>query len=259
MLELRIFTGLHRGAALALEGDQIRIGSGDENDIVLLDPGMPVHAATLERSAASSWSCRVQGSAQQRGELPPGVPAKNHIEVVAGARWFAGPVLMGCEEESAPWCDAAAEPSRAPPDKPRFPMKAKLALAVVAAGLIAAVAASLDGQAPSRLGMREPAVRASGTLAGTPAGHAVRLTQGTTPAPAQASGVRVLTATVYPNDTRERPPFSIRSASGGPYGFIVTDDGQVLMPGSRWRAFTLVRIEPGRAVFTGPHAAELTW
>jgi hypothetical protein len=56
-----------------------------------------------------------------------------------------------------------------------------------------------------------------------------------------------------------RPPFAIRSASGGPYGFVVTEDGQVLMPGSRRQAFTLVRIEPGRAVFSGPYAAELTW
>lgn len=133
-----------------------------------------------------------------------------------------------------------------------------VALALVA-GLIAAVAAILDGGTASRLSMRERAVHASGALVGTSADDAIRLTQGTTPALALASGVRVLTAAVYPNETRERPPFSIRSANGGPYGFIVTDDGQVLMPGSRWRAFTLVRIEPGRAVFTGPYAAELTW
>jgi len=132
------------------------------------------------------------------------------------------------------------------------------ALALVA-GLIAAVAASLDGGTASRLGMREPAVHASAPLVGTSEDEATRLTRGATPAPAPSSGVRVLTAAVYPDETMQRPPFSIRSASGGPYGFIVTDDGQVLMPGSRWRAFTLVRIEPGRAVFTGPYAAELTW
>jgi hypothetical protein len=80
-------------------------------------------------------------------------------------------------------------------------------------------------------------------------------------APAELSDgpPRVVKAAVYPIRTTDRPPFGIRSASGGPYGFIVTDDDRVLTPGSRWQAFTLVRIEPGRAVFTGPYAAELTW
>ena len=71
--------------------------------------------------------------------------------------------------------------------------------------------------------------------------------------------VRVVSGAIYPSQAVRRPPFEIRSASTGPYGFIVTRDDQILIPGSRLGAFTLVRIEPGRAVFTGPHAAELTW
>ena len=55
MLELRILTGLHRGAALPLDGDAIRIGSAAENDVVLLDPGMPALACAIYRSEVSGW------------------------------------------------------------------------------------------------------------------------------------------------------------------------------------------------------------
>lgn len=258
MLELRILTGLHRGAALPLEGDRVCIGSGEENDIVLLDPGMPVRAAILERATGSSWTCRMYASPQKQGESPSGAPARNDIEIGAGARWFAGPVLMACEEETAPWSNSAGE-QRAPSAQPRFSLKAKLAVALVVATLIVALAATLGGQAASRLGIGEPARHASSVLAAPSADRALRLEPAATAAATPASGVRLLAAAVYPNETKERPPFSIGSANGGPYGFIVTDDGRVLLPGSRWRGFTLVRIEPGRAIFTGPFAAELTW
>lgn len=248
MLELRILTGLHRGATLPLDGDAIRIGSGPENDIVLIDPGMPPVAGALYRSAQSGWryrSCAAMPSnskAEASGDTP----------LIAGARWFAGPVLIGCDEEGSPWPTGQPQPgvpqwdasdarpipsdaSRSFNTRLRFALAAAIGLACIVAALV--VLRSRPTVAPSAVS-----------------------TSSTEPALDAASApVRVVQSTVYPSQAVHRPPFEIRSASMGPYGFVVTRDDQVLIPGSRRGAFTLVRIEPGRAVFTGPHPAELTW
>lgn len=256
MLELRILTGLHRGAALPLDGDEVRVGSGADNDWVLLDPGMPEHAGILEPSGDSTWRFR---------PLTGGAPGLHGASaeagcttVAAGARWFAGPVLIGCDEEHAPWPSRTAHPSTPPSARRPFPLRSKIAAALLGAALAgwAAVLAvqGLRGQSSADSG-RDAASVPVGQLAG----DTRHLTEPSVSAAADMQHERVVTGVVYPDETIKRPPFAIRSASSGPYGFIVTDDNHILMPGSRWQSFTLVRIEPGRAVFTGPYAAELTW
>ncbi|MGN6665828.1 MAG: FHA domain-containing protein [Trinickia sp.] len=251
MVELRILTGLHRGAALPVEGDTIRIGSGAESDIVLLDPGMPAAASVIYRSGAS-WRYRSYRSTQPRGETLDEAP--DGTALVAGARWFAGPVLIGCEEEGTPWSDASAPSDasqrndREKPPKSRKRASSAMFVVLVALVGLAALIALIAAVLAWRSGPRNPAPASARPASAV---NATADTPGAT--------VRVITGTLYPNEAIGRPPFTIRSASSGPYGFVVTDDDHVLIPGSRWRAFTLVRIEPGRAVFTGPHAAELTW
>lgn len=261
MLELRILTGLHRGAALPLEGDAIRLGSAPENDIVLLDPGMPAVACTILRFEESGWRCRSSASSRSDGKAFDDFRATDGTALVAGARWFAGPVLIGCDEEGSPW--PAGQPQAGIARGERrgrrpAPFKAALCIAFVAAiGATSLVTA---------LALRSPSVRtdaSDATKSNAPnASNASNLS--TLSAASLAPGtaikpVRVVSGTVYPSQAVRRPPFAIRSASTGPYGFVVTRDDRVLMPGSRLGAFTLVRIEPGRAVFAGPHAAELTW
>lgn len=268
MLELRILTGLHRGAALPLEGEPIRIGSGPENDLVLADPGMPARAGVLQQSEESRWVYRAgaqvepSASASQRGAPAP------ETAVAAGARWFAGPVLIGCEEEHSPWHAKTAPAIEPPLAKRSISWRTKasaLALAVIAitgsAVLIGERSivrwvnqAQAQSQSPD-----STASRAQAASAENPAAEAERKLASASSSDRLRPPARTVTAAVYPAQTVNRPPFAIRSASGGPYGFVVTDDGQVLMPGSRRQAFTLVRIEPGRAVFSGPYAAELTW
>jgi len=246
MLELRILTGLHRGAAVPLDGDIIHVGQGPDNDIVLRDPGMPVHAASFTRQGEATWqyrSCDLirRGSGSANG-------GEGKAPVVAGARWFAGPVLIGCEEKGTPW-PTAPVPASAPtsgtlpaprPVLPRIAARTAAAVAAIAgAGLLTLIGIRSGRPAPTR-----PAPTASAaTIAAEPA----------------LAPLRVIKGAVYPIETSERPPFGIRSATGGPYGFVVTDNGQVLIPGSRWQAFTLLRIEQRRAVFAGPHPAEVTW
>lgn len=277
MLELRILTGLHRGAALPLEGEAIEIGSASENDIVLVDPGMPAVAGVVQRSAGSSWVYRSGNEFEHSRQACRGGSSAGETAITAGARWFAGPVLIGCEEEHTPWGAEPARPSAPSRDKRPASLRAKVrALAVAVLALAIGVALLLVGK-PSIVMSTMRSLVGDSAVAPQPAkaadeaavrGVESRRVAATGPRPgspfaaaseAPRPPTRTVTAAVYPSHTSKSPPFTIRSASGGPYGFVVTDDGRVLMPGSRWQSFTLVRIEPGRAVFAGPYAAELTW
>lgn len=250
MLELRILTGLHRGAALPLEGDTIRIGSSERNDIVLLDPGMPAVATVICRSESHGWEYRSYRSGDPGGDGFETASVANGTALAAGTRWFAGPVLIGCEEECAPWPATAPQSGPRGRDRSRkrsAPFQTKLGLALATVAILTALAA-----------LTVPWVRnpfhagslAAATLSARPGADAIA--PGKTP-------IRTVKALLYPSDAAPRPPFRIRSASAGHYGFVVTDDGQTLVPGSRWHAFTLDHVEPRRAVFTGAHTAELAW
>ncbi|MGN6315224.1 FHA domain-containing protein [Trinickia sp.] len=259
MLELRILTGLHRGAALPLEGDAIRIGSGADNDIVLLDPGMPEYAGALARDDASHWRYRPGGAPRaDHGSAANAASPHNDIPLINGARWFAGPVLLGSDDEGSPWPVEPVPPfhpsARAQRRSTRIKLILAAAVTIAAAGLIAAfsmLAARTEPTAASRL---SAAKQSAGGVAPPAAPPEPREKQASAPKP-----VRVAKGMAYPSDAVTQPPFAIRSVKGGPYGFLVTEDGRVLVPGSRWKAFTLVRIESGRAVFSGPHAAEVRW
>jgi type III secretion protein D len=241
MLELRVLTGLHRGGALPLEGDAIRIGSAGENDLVLLDPGMPALACRIYRSSSSSWICQAHRAAR-----PNDKPIEGGTPLVAGARWFAGPVLIGCENEGSPWhAEPAPNRFRRRCKYERGPLRSKASLTAAIGVAIVATAAVALLALPSK------------PTASTGVPQVVPLAASP---PDRTSGpVRIAQGTLYPNDAVRQPPFAIRSASTGPYGFVVTDDDHVLVPGSRWRTFTLVKIDTGRAIFTGPYRAELTW
>lgn len=259
MLELRILTGLHRGAALPLEGDTICVGSAAGNDIVLLDPGMPEYAGILARDDEAHWRYRPGGAPQApHGSAARAASPRNDIPLVNGARWFAGPVLLGSDEESSAWPVEPAPPiqrwAAARRESTRVKLIAAATVTIAAAGLIVALAllaARTQPTGASRLSTAKPSTVGVAASAASPEPWK---TQASAPKP-----VRVAQGMAYPNDTVARPPFAIRSAKGGPYGFLVTEDGGVLVPGSRWKAFTLVRIESGRAVFSGPYAAEVTW
>ncbi|OEC35415.1 type III secretion protein D [Pseudomonas cuatrocienegasensis] len=80
--ELRVLTGLHRGAALPLNGDQWCIGSSSEADLALYDPGIKDSHCML-RLVDSTWSLassegpvtdseghKIEGTT----ELEPGTP-----------------------------------------------------------------------------------------------------------------------------------------------------------------------------------------
>jgi hypothetical protein len=72
--------------------------------------------------------------------------------------------------------------------------------------------------------------------------------------------VRRIEAVVHPaREEPAAPPFGVQSVRGGKDGFVVMDDGRVLVPGNAWRELTLERIEPRRILFSGRYPAELPW
>lgn len=82
MFELRVLTGLHRGAALPLSGASWRIGSADEADMVLYDPGIREQHCLLEAAPGGWQVCVLDGpvsnseghTVEQSLQLPPGTP-----------------------------------------------------------------------------------------------------------------------------------------------------------------------------------------
>lgn len=55
MLELRILSGLHRGASLPLDDDTVVIGTDESSGVVLLDPGIEAVHASL-RKTSDGWA-----------------------------------------------------------------------------------------------------------------------------------------------------------------------------------------------------------
>jgi len=227
MLELRILSGLHRGAAFPLDGDTIRLGSNPDNDLVLCDPGMPEHAGTLTRGSDDVWSFRSGGAGK----------AACPILVGAGVHLAIGPVSAGIADETAPWDAGLA--------LPRPASRATLRTLIVELACVAAGAAILLGAA---------------LLWGRPTRDAHVADTTTSNVPAASRSIRTVEALVYPRPTSvARAPLDVQSVRHGRHGFVVTREGQVLAPGYRWRDYTLQRIEPHKIVFSGTSAAELAW
>lgn len=105
-LELRILNGLHRGASLPLDEQPQMIGSGDDADVVLVDPGIEPRHAVL-RLAAGSWSLLaldgiVRGAADDvaadQPQLAPGDCAR------------VGRIWLTVAAPGTPWQDPPADP-----------------------------------------------------------------------------------------------------------------------------------------------------
>lgn len=103
-LQLRILSGLHQGAVMALEAPGLCIGADAESDVMLLDPGIaPLHVR-LDR-AQGLWHCRAIADAPVRtydGKSATSVP------VHEGLRLYLGEVLIGFEQEHTPWSARAS-------------------------------------------------------------------------------------------------------------------------------------------------------
>ncbi|WUR13066.1 FHA domain-containing protein [[Empedobacter] haloabium] len=105
-LELRILNGLHRGASLPLDEQPQLIGSGDDADVVLVDPGIEPRHAVL-RLDGSGWSLLgldgiVRGAA---ADVPADQP-----QLAPGACARVGRIWLTVTAPDTPWQDPPADP-----------------------------------------------------------------------------------------------------------------------------------------------------
>lgn len=131
-LELRILSGLHRGAALPLDGAPLELGAGEAADVVLADHGLAQRHARLV-PATTGWRLEAVGgevydavtaAAQITVDCPPGGCARLGTVWICvspvDAPWQAAPASVAepvppSEAQSGPVAPgaAAATPSRA--------------------------------------------------------------------------------------------------------------------------------------------------
>lgn len=141
-LELRILSGLHRGAALPLDCAALLLGAGEDCDVVLADRGLAPRHARLA-PGMDGWRLEPldgevgaghDGAAQDRVDLAPGAPARvGEVWICLSqpdAAWQDAPqpvlVAPGAPAVPAPAAPAGA-PSAAPPaPRPRQRQRASL-------------------------------------------------------------------------------------------------------------------------------------
>jgi type III secretion protein D len=90
MFELRVLTGLHRGAALPLSGGQWRIGSSADAELALYDPGIQAEHCLLERQD-ETWSlsgCQGQLSDSEGHRVSQIAPLQPDTVFALGGVWL---------------------------------------------------------------------------------------------------------------------------------------------------------------------------
>ncbi|WP_035341710.1 FHA domain-containing protein, partial [Dickeya sp. DW 0440] len=113
MFELRVLTGLHRGAALPLSGTAWRIGCADEADMVLYDPGIRDQHCLLEQQP-QGWLLSSLDGPVSNGE---GHALTEPLLIQPGTPFAAGGIWLCVVSADTPWQDeeTAASPTETPP------------------------------------------------------------------------------------------------------------------------------------------------
>ena len=246
ILELRVLNGLHRGATLPLDGDTASLGSDESNDIVLLDPGIAAQHGRVQRKPQAPESADLADPAAAPWELHD--HAGGVTPLLLGQPAALGPLRIVLANEGAPWepwLDPSREPAAAPAAEtvsPPAPPRAALPLIAVwgGAGVTGIVAglltlASLYDIAPPKAPAPPPIVAAL------------------PPAP-----VLVYPPAPKPAQQFAAPPFSLASVTES---FVVTPEGERLLPGDSYQGYKLVAIEPHSGLFSNANGdvAALSW
>lgn len=106
-LELRILSGLHRGASLPLGGERYVIGASEDADVVLLDPGVADRHAMLRHDGERWLLAALEGSVRARDS-----DAEREEHVLApGDSACIGAVWVCVSDVSAPWMEPPSAPS----------------------------------------------------------------------------------------------------------------------------------------------------
>jgi type III secretion protein D len=297
MFELRVLSGLHRGAALPLVGEQWVVGAAEDADLALYDPGICAHHVVL-RQVQGQWLLdSLEGKvcdAQGQPWIPAGALQSNAPFSIAGVWLCLAPADQPWPEEAA--LDDAAhlaaerEPQRAAA-RPSWPKRLGIAAAVitVASSAWAFTSQPAPTVAPGAVQQLKPAKVALDTV------EAVRLELdrmlqerdldahvqtevqdgrlalvGELPRQRLAMVERLIerfharydTSVAITTNVRERLsqlPFQIAQIVGGKHGHVVTADGRRLFLGDQIDGLRLTAIDAGKVTFEGEQRYEVTW
>lgn len=296
MLELRILNGLHQGASLSLDGEDIMLGSSLEADIELLDQGVVNRHCTIEYSKTrNQWVLKaLEGSLfTASGQRPIKSTAIQKGLVVK-----LGAIYLGFFDSADAW-DLATynqltgsvakekNTSSLPLKKYRFHIGI-----VTLIGSLVTYSIADDGKGTksgdyqdatiiettlpqaSSTGMDkvlENMLRQRGLL------HNVKVSQtddawtlsGQLSDDELATVARMMIRfkDQYPNIELKNAtvpvnrvlPFKIKSVSSGLYAHVMTTDGDRIYVGDSFKGFTLKKIDIDKIVFTGDTDVELLW
>lgn len=96
-LELRICSGIHAGARLRLEPGRLRLGCGEDAEVVLSDAGLQTHHVVL----------RIESNGLVTLESHQDNPAAPPQDILPGQIHLAGPVRWSIDTPHAPWPTAS--------------------------------------------------------------------------------------------------------------------------------------------------------
>lgn len=111
MHELRVLTGLHRGAALPLSGEQWWIGAAEDADLALYDPGIKDRHCQLIKTL-QGWAVRALEGTLNDNE---GQRCKELNDLQPGTAFAVGHIWLSIVSAATPWPEDAEEPTEAQP------------------------------------------------------------------------------------------------------------------------------------------------
>jgi type III secretion protein D len=106
MIELRVASGLHRGATLPLEDRTLLIGASEEADVVLVDPGIAAHHAKLSQTDGGWVLCAEEGILRNADSNQ----SQALIDLIPGEFARVGDVWLMLSHENAAWENPPALP-----------------------------------------------------------------------------------------------------------------------------------------------------
>jgi type III secretion protein D len=108
MHELRVLTGLHRGAALPLCGEQWWIGAAEDADLALFDPGIKDRHCQLIKTP-QSWMVKALEGPLKDNE---GQRCEQLNDLQPGTAFAVGHIWLSIVNAATPWPEDKSEPSQ---------------------------------------------------------------------------------------------------------------------------------------------------
>lgn len=297
MFELRVLSGLHRGAALPLVGDEWIVGAAEDADLALYDPGICARHVRLGR-VQQQWRLELLEGAVCDAQGQPWTPTQalpvNAPFVVAGIWLCLAPADQPWPQEATfqnPVSAAGGPDNPKSAARPSWPRRLAIAAAVITVASSAWAFTSQPAQ-PVAPDQAQALKRSKVTLDNV---AAVRLELDrmlqerdlAAQVQVEARDDRLVLVGELPrqrlavverlverfNERYETPvpitthvqerltqlPFQIAQIVGGKRGHVVTSDGRRLFLGDQIDGLRLTAIGNDKVTFEGDQRYEVTW